>query len=81
VFRAYNQASTIVGVESGGGELSKMLNYPVTVRLTNFQVPDVEAQVYQIKYHGIQIDVPTTEITLDRSVDLEFREDAAFRLR
>jgi hypothetical protein len=63
--------------EAAGGELS----YPITVRATGFDVPDVEAEVYEIEYHGVKIHRPKTAQTFTREFALTFREDAAFDLR
>ncbi len=60
---------------------SNFQSYPLTVRLTGFEVPDVETSTYDVKYHGMAIKRPKTEITLERKIDLEFREDGAFDLR
>jgi hypothetical protein len=56
-------------------------SYPITVRATGFDIPDVETEVYPIKYHGVSINRPKTSMTFERKFDLEFREDAAFELR
>jgi len=60
-----------------GGELS----YPVTVRATGFDVPDVETEVYDVEYHGVKIQRPKTAQGFTREFSLTFREDAAFDLR
>jgi hypothetical protein len=81
-FRSYGgTGATIADDGASNGELSGLLQYPITVRLQTFQIPDVEVSTYDIKYHGLTLTVPQTEITLERSLDLEFSEDAAFRLR
>src|SRR5574344_1570313 len=57
------------------------INYPLTVRAQGFTVPDVSVGSYDIKYHGIAVKRPNGNLEGDRSFELTFREDAAFRLR
>lgn len=63
--------------EADGG----LMSYPITVRAEGFEIPDVEAAVYDIEYHGIKLQKPKTEQTFTREFSLSFREDAAFDLR
>jgi hypothetical protein len=55
--------------------------YPITVRATSFEIKDIETPTYDVKYHGLTLKRPKTEINFDRMFDIEFREDAAFDLR
>jgi len=66
---------------SGQPDQNPFQSYPITVRATAFNIPDVEVGTYEIKYHGITIKRPNATLVLDRQFEIEFREDAAFDLR
>jgi len=66
---------------SGKPSAEPFSGYPITVRASSFKIPDVTVGTYEIKYHGISIKRPQTEIQMDRFFDITFREDAAFNLR
>lgn len=56
-------------------------SYPITVRASGFDIPDVEVGTYDVKYHGVSMKRPNATLVGDRTFDIEFREDAAFDLR
>jgi hypothetical protein len=62
-------------------DFSSQASYPVTVRATGFNVPDVAVGTYQIGYHGMKIARPNANFEGDRTFEITFREDAAFELR
>jgi hypothetical protein len=66
---------------TGAPDTNPFLSYPITVRATGFNVPDIEVGTYDIKYHGVGIKRPNATLMGDRTFDIEFREDAAFDLR
>jgi hypothetical protein len=64
-----------------GDESDVLFGYPVTVRCTGFTVPEVSMATYDITYHGISVKRPGGKLEGERSIELTFREDAAFMLR
>jgi hypothetical protein len=64
-----------------GDESDLLFGYPVTVRCTGFTVPEVSMATYDITYHGISVKRPGGKLEGERSIELTFREDAAFMLR
>lgn len=64
-----------------GDESDILFGYPVTVRCTGFTVPEVSMATYDITYHGISVKRPGGKLEGERSIELTFREDAAFMLR
>ena len=64
-----------------GVESDELFGYPVTVRCTGFNVPEVSMATYDITYHGISVKRPGGKLEGERSFELTFREDAAFMLR
>lgn len=65
----------------GKPNLNPVFAYPITVRATGFQVPEVSVGTYDIKYHGMTVKRPNGQIEGERTFSLTFREDAAFQLR
>lgn len=57
------------------------INYPITVRTDGFNVPETSVGTYDIKYHGMSVKRPNGNLEGDRTIELTFREDAAFQLR
>lgn len=66
---------------SDGPETDSAFDYPITVRCSGFTVPEVAVGTYDIKYHGISVKRPNGNMEGDRTIELTFREDAAFQLR
>jgi hypothetical protein len=62
-------------------DFSSQAGYPVTVRATGFNVPDVAVGTYSIGYHGMKIARPNANFEGERNFEITFREDAAFDLR
>lgn len=69
------------GDSTKGPEKAEEINYPITVRATGFTVPEVSVGTYDIKYHGFSVKRPNGNVEGDRTIELTFREDAAFQLR
>lgn len=70
------------GNPGSGPDVGKFaFNYPVTVRASGFNVPEVSTGTYEIKYHGNTVKRPNGNMEFNREFEIEFREDAAFELR
>ena len=52
----------------------------VMVRADGFAVPNASNGGYDIKYHGNTLKRPITEVTFNRTFELNFRSDAAYAL-
>ena len=66
---------------AGKPESNEFSAYPLTVRASGFEIPDVDTPTYDIKYHGVTLQKPKTEQNFERKFNIEFREDASFDLR
>lgn len=77
----YDVSITFPDQINGGDESDIIFGYPVTVRCDGFNVPEVSLATYDISYHGISVKRPGGKLEGDRTIELTFREDAAFMLR
>lgn len=55
-------------------------SWNATVRAEGFDIPEISAETYQTKYHGVSYDRVKTEQTFERKFSMTFRMDAKYGL-
>lgn len=74
-------------IESGADAQTNMYDvtlefasWNATVRASGFNIPEISAETYQVKYHGVSYDRVKTEQTFERKFTITFRMDAKYGL-
>lgn len=73
---AFNNMYDVYITAPGAAEAAE----PMTVRASQFQIPEAAPDEYDVSYHGNKVTKPKPNQVFDRKFSLEFRMDAAYGL-